>query len=107
MPSTFVSPKFALLAANGTTTGIADITDNTGWIPGCTVFLIAASVDPVECVIVEQISTDSVRLRFKSNPAVKGGGNDISAYTTAGGANLNLEGQVVPVLGVFTPFERA
>lgn len=105
MPSTYVSEKFAQLAADGTSEGVADIGSNKGWLPGATVWLAATGQPSLECVIVEQIGADSVRLRRKDSQS-KHGFSDISAYTTAGDASLSIEGQVVPVEQVFTPRER-
>lgn len=107
MPSTFVSQKHAALAANGTTDGLAQIADNSGWLPGCTVWLSATGVDSLECTIVEQVGSNKIRLRAKSSSAVKGGGSDLSSFTTAKSAALDMEGQVVPVLAPFTPRDRA
>lgn len=107
MPSTFVSQKHAALAANGTTDGLAQIADNSGWLPGCTVWVSATGETSMECTIVEQVGANKIRLRSKTSTAVRGGGTDLSAFTTAKGAAVDMEGQVVPVLAPFTPRERA
>lgn len=105
MASTYVSDKFAALTANGTTGGVAQIASNTGWIAGSIVWLNGTGEAALECVIVEQISTNQVRLR-KTSSVAKRGYTDISAYTTAQNSTLSLEGQVVAVLTPFTPAEK-
>lgn len=106
MPSTYLSQKRAVLTANGTADGLAQIADNTGWLPGSTVWLSATGEASLECTIVEQVGTDKVRLRAKTSKA-QYGRTSITAYTTAKGAALDLDGQVVPVLAPYEPLERA
>lgn len=106
MPSTQVSQKRAVLTASGTADGIAQIADNTGWLPGCTVWLSATGETSLECTVVEQISTNKVRLRAKDSVA-KHGFSNIAAYTTAKSAALDMESQVVTVSAPFVPLERA
>lgn len=106
MPSTLTSQKRAVLTANGTADGIAQIADNTGWLPGATVWVSANGETSLECTIVETIGTTKVRLRAKTSLA-KFGFSSISAYTTAKSAALDMDSQVVTVLAPFEPLERA
>lgn len=106
MPSTYVSQKRALLTASGTADGLAQIADTAGWLPGCTVWLSAAGVDSLECTVVEKVGTNKIRLRAKSSLA-RFGHSDISSYTTAKGAALDMESQVVAVNASYEPLERA
>lgn len=102
MPSIATTRKHAVLTANGTTGGLATIVSNTGFFPKATCWLRSSGSNAVLCVVVEQIGSTQVRLRFVSNPVqMPGAFSDISAYLT--GATLDLEGgQVVPVDPAFS-----
>lgn len=109
MPSTFVKTKSAPVTADTTSAGVVSLASNDNWLPGCAVRL--STNDPVvtpsvECVIIEQISTDKVRVRRADNKAVKGGGQDMSAFTLAKLSRINMEGQVVPVDAPFIALAR-
>ncbi len=106
MSSVYVSEKYAALTANATAGGEATIASNVGWLPGCSVWLSATGETSLECTIIEQVGSTKVKLRRKDSKA-KHGFSDLSAYTTAKGSALALEGQVVAVRGPFEPFERA
>lgn len=106
MPSTYVSTKHAAATANGTNQGVVTIASTVGWLPGATVWLSSTAQAGIECIIVEQVSATQLRLR-KKTPQPTYGNLDASAFLTADGAALDLEGQVVPVLQVFTPRDRA
>ncbi len=105
MPSTYVSEKFETLDADGTTDGLADIGNNTGWIPGAKGWLAATGETSLNVMVIEQVAGDTVRLREIG--ATAQGPTDISAYTTAKSASLALEGQIVPVLAPYEPRSNA
>lgn len=106
MPATFVSKKFVELVSDGGADGIVQIDNNTGWLPGATVWIRDDNTAGLECTIVEQIGADKIRLRSKTS-AAKHGATDMSDYTVAQNASLSMEGQVVPVLAPYTPLGRA
>jgi hypothetical protein len=109
MPSTFSEAKSSPLTADGTSNGLVTLADNSSWLPGQLARLSntdgpAASV---EVVVVEQISTNQLRLRLATNPAVRGGGANLTAFTTAKASRINREGQVVRVDSPFIARTRA
>lgn len=105
MPSTYMPEKFAVLAADGTADGLANVTANSGWLPGATGWLAADTQTSLHVAVIEAVGADRVRLRLLGAPAT--GFVNISAYTTARNASLSLEGQTVPVDAPFSPRPRA
>ncbi len=116
MPSTYVDKKFALLTDNAGADGLVSIVSNAGWLPGATVFIVSTAVASTECIISEVIGNTQLRLRSKGTTrngqigfvgaTPRGGRTDLHLYLLANGANISMEGQVVPVRAVFSANER-
>jgi len=107
MPSIAVTKKFAYLTANGGADGTVEIADTTNWHPGAKVNLRSDDTEAIQCVIVEHVGGNKLRLRPVTSTASYGGSGTLAAYTTAQNASLSMEPQVVAVQFPFTAKDRA
>lgn len=105
MPSTIVHKKHAALTANGGADGLVTVADNSGWLPGSTVWLSSSTQEGLQCIVSQLVGTTQIRLRKADAPAP--GAANVSAYLLADGAKISMESQVVPVRDPFEPRERA
>ena len=105
MSSVIVPRKSRKLIADGTSKGLANIGDNTDWLPGARVWLRSSAVASLECIVVEQVEGTTVRLRARA-AAVMGGASDISTYLVADTAMLSMEKQDVAVQAPYVAYKR-
>ena len=101
MPSIPVSKQFALLTADGGADGTVQIADTTRWIPGAKIYLRDDNTDPIQCVIVERVGSNKLRLRPVGSTASYGGSGTLAAYTAAQNASIAMDPQVVAVLAPY------
>ncbi len=103
MPATQISKKYAALTADATAAGLVTIASNDGWLPGAIVNISSATEASAECIIVQQVGSTQLVLRFtNSDVTARGGFSDLAIYDLADTAAISMIAQVVPVQQVFT-----
>lgn len=100
-----IPEAFAALTGNGTAAGIITIADNTPFYAGALAWIWGTTAANRRVQIVRLIGTTQMVLRFHGNStdgediavAPTYGADNMTAYTTADAAKINMEAQVVRV----------
>jgi hypothetical protein len=103
-----VGTQHVALTANGTTEGYLTIANTVGFPVGVIIYVGGTALPSVQCVVTENTTT-TIRVRKTPNYTFGpipyptgyrapqyGGGSDMSAYTTAANAYVDIEQQVAP-----------
>jgi hypothetical protein len=86
----------AALTADGTSKGFVTVADNSQFLVGAQLWLNASGQPAVRCIITDQESDGvTIGLRFITS-FINYGRSDLSAYTVAASATLDMDEQVVP-----------